>query len=89
MTRAGIGLGEPDEEAPSPEVGISITVPEEFAGFAMGELNARKGRVTGMDVRGGIVTIGASLPASECDGLSEEVASATLGRGKVERDAPQ
>ncbi len=89
MTRAGIGLGEPDEEAPSPEDGIIVTVHEEFAGFAIGELNARKGRVTGMEVRGDIVRIDATLPASEFDSLSKEVASATHRRGKVERDAPQ
>jgi elongation factor G len=88
MTRIGIGLGEPSDEAPSPEVTVRITVPEEFAGFAMGEVNSRGGRISGIDVREGTVIVQAVLPSSEYDRLNENLASATLGHGKTEREPP-
>lgn len=88
MKRAGIGIGEPDEGAPLPEIPIRIFVPEEFIGHAISEVNARRGSVTGMEgPGGGGFTIKATLPALEWEGLRDEIVSSTQGRGKAEVEA--
>lgn len=87
MKRVGIGTEEPGDGAPLPEIPIRITVPEEFIGSAIAEVNARRGRITGMEGQGGPMTIKASLSASELDGLRDEIASWTQGQGKAELEA--
>ena len=82
MARVLSGVSEPIE--PDPELGICITVPEEFAGLSMGELNSRRGGVTGMDVQSGMVLIRGFLLASEYVGLEIAIAAGTQHRGRVE-----
>jgi translation elongation factor EF-G len=49
MARVLSGLNEPDEpNRPDPDVAIRITVPQELAGWSMGEVTARRGIITGM-----------------------------------------
>ena len=81
---------EPDnpDDVAMPEVFIRITVPEEFMGSSMGELNGRGGLVMTIDCESSSVVIRASLPASEYEALSIAISSATLRRGKVEREPP-
>jgi hypothetical protein len=58
MTRVLSGVNEPDEpNRPDPELVIRMTVPEEFAGWSMGELSAHRGWIKGIDVQHGIAVI--------------------------------
>jgi translation elongation factor EF-G len=77
------GTNEPDQS--DPELAIAITIPEEFVGFAMGELSSRSGVVTGMKIVSRTVVIYASLRASENHGLEQSIAETTRQRGKVVR----
>jgi translation elongation factor EF-G len=85
MTRVLSGPNEPSQpDDPDAEFGICITVPEEFTGQSIGELNSRGGRVVEMDAQSGIVLIRASLPRSEYYGLQKAIAANTQHRGRVE-----
>ena len=88
MARTPGGSDEPEGAVPSREVAVRITVPEEFIGSAIRELEARQGYVTEMNALVGAMTIKAFVPGSEYDRLSQEIVSATLKRGTVERDIP-
>jgi translation elongation factor EF-G len=48
-------ISEPDQS--NAELAIRMTVPEEFAGAVMGELQSRRGYTTAMDVQSGVVII--------------------------------
>ncbi|MBV8477932.1 MAG: elongation factor G, partial [Acidobacteria bacterium] len=48
-----------------PIMAVEINVPDEFAGSIMGDLNGRRGRIQGMDNRGGNTVIKAEVPMSE------------------------
>jgi translation elongation factor EF-G len=72
---------EPDE--PPGDVRIIIEVPEEFVGVSLGELNAREGRINGMEAEETTVTIIATLPASAYDALIKAIGMDTDGRGRV------
>jgi translation elongation factor EF-G len=54
-----------------------MTVPEEFAGWSMGELNSRRGCIIGMDVQHGNVVIRGSVPTTEYEALADAIAVAT------------
>jgi elongation factor G len=69
-------------------LGIRVTVPEEFVGASMGELSARRGYVTSIDVQSGDVSIRATLPASEYNALVEAIAAMTQRRGRIKREPP-
>ncbi len=82
MTQILNGGTEPDEQ----DVPVRITLPAEFAGAAMAEVNTRRGRVLGMKMQQDEAVIRVSLPASECEALTETLAAATLRHGRVDRD---
>jgi hypothetical protein len=84
MARVLSGLSEPDQ--PDANFAIRFTVPEEFAGMSMGEVQSRRGCITGMDVQSGIAIIRGSLPASEFQAFQDTIAVATHQRGRVERE---
>jgi len=87
MARVLSGVGEPSQPEPDPEVAIRMTIPEEFGGISMGELNSRRGCVLGMDSQPGrVILIRASLPASEYMGLEDTIAEWTQNRGRVEHE---
>ncbi|HEY1271260.1 MAG TPA: hypothetical protein VGF08_04725 [Terriglobales bacterium] len=64
---------------------VVITVPEQFAGFAMGELRSSSGVIVNLNANQGTVTIDASLPGSRLEELAKIIAAATGGQGKVVR----
>ncbi|MNS07006.1 Elongation factor G [compost metagenome] len=64
-----------------PVMKVEVTVPEEYMGDAMGMLNSRRGRIEGMDSRGGAQIIRAKVPLSEMFGFSTTIRSGTQGRG--------
>ena len=63
-----------------PVMALEVVTPEEFVGEVIGEINARRGRITGMDSRGTIQTIQALVPLATMFGYATVVRSATQGR---------
>jgi elongation factor G len=60
---------------------VRITIPEEYMGDVMGDLNGRRGRIAGMDTRGGMTVIKAQVPMAEMLTYEQQLTSATGGRG--------
>ena len=64
-----------------PMMKVEIVVPEEYLGDVMGDVSARRGRVTGMDMHAGLHTIDGVVPLSEMFGYATDLRSKTQGRG--------
>jgi elongation factor G len=64
-----------------PIMNVEITVPDEFAGSIMGDLNSRRGRIQGMDNKGGNTIVKAEVPMSEMLTYGADLTSMTQGRG--------
>ncbi len=64
-----------------PIMHVEITVPDEFAGSIMGDLNARRGRIQGMDNKGGNTIVKAEVPMSEMLTYGVDLTAMTQGRG--------
>jgi elongation factor G len=64
-----------------PVMKVEITVPDEFAGSIMGDLNSRRGRIQGMDNKGGNTVVKAEVPMAEMLTYGVELTSMTQGRG--------
>src|SRR6202161_332690 len=65
-----------------PVMSAEITVPDEFAGSIMGDLNSRRGRIQGMDNKGGNTVVKAEVPMAEMLTYGVELTSMTQGRGR-------
>ncbi len=63
-----------------PIMAVEVVVPEEYMGDVMGDLSSRRGRVTGMDSRGGAQVITAHVPLACMFGYATDLRSATQGR---------
>lgn len=64
-----------------PYVKVEVTVPEEYMGDVIGDLNSRRGRIEGMEPRNGVEVINAFVPLSEMFGYATDLRSKTQGRG--------
>jgi elongation factor G len=64
-----------------PIMAVEITVPDDFAGSIMGDLNSRRGRIQGMDNKGGNTIVKAEVPMAEMLTYGVELTSMTQGRG--------
>lgn len=64
-----------------PYVKVEVTVPEEYMGDVIGDLNSRRGRIEGMEARNGSQVVNAFVPLSEMFGYSTDLRSKTQGRG--------
>jgi len=64
-----------------PIMAVEITVPDEFAGSIMGDLNSRRGRIQGMDNKGGNTLVKAEVPMAEMLTYGADLTSMTQGRG--------
>jgi elongation factor G len=64
-----------------PIMSVEITVPDEFAGTIMGDLNSRRGRIQGMDNKGGNTIVKAEVPMAEMLTYGADLTSMTQGRG--------
>ena len=64
-----------------PIMGVEITVPDEFAGSIMGDLNSRRGRIQGMDNKAGNTVVKAEVPMAEMLTYGADLTSMTQGRG--------
>ena len=65
-----------------PIMKVIVSVPETYMGDVIGDLNARRGQIQGMEERGGIQQITAMVPLSEMFGYSNDLRSKTQGRGQ-------
>jgi len=63
-----------------PMMALEVVAPEEFVGEVMGEVNARRGRVTGMETRGATQIVQAQVPLATMFGYATVLRSATQGR---------
>ena len=64
-----------------PVMVAEITIPDEFAGSIMGDLNSRRGRIQGMDNKGGNTVVKAEVPMAEMLTYGADLTSMTQGRG--------
>jgi elongation factor G len=64
-----------------PVMNVEVYAPSDYAGDLMGDLNQRRGRIGGMDTRGGTTIIKAQVPMSEMLTYEQHLTSATGGRG--------
>ncbi len=64
-----------------PVMAVEITVPDDFAGSIMGDLNSRRGRIQGMDNKGGNTVVKAEVPMAEMLTYGVDLTSMTQGRG--------
>ena len=65
-----------------PIMKVRIIVPEEYMGDVMGDLNGRRGQITGMETRGGAADIQAFVPLSEMFGYATNLRGRSQGRGQ-------
>ena len=64
-----------------PIMKVEITVPEEYMGDVIGDINARRGRLEGMEAKSGNQEIRGFIPLSEMFGYATDLRSKTQGRG--------
>jgi elongation factor G len=64
-----------------PIMEVEVTVPDDAVGAVNGDLNSRRGRLQGMEPRGGITSIKAEVPMAEILTYSQALTSMTGGRG--------
>ena len=74
MHKAGAVLLEPIMK-------VEVTMPEEYMGDIIGDLNSRRGRIEGMEDIGGGKMVKAYVPLAEMFGYSTDLSSRTQGRG--------
>ncbi|HHW58233.1 MAG TPA: elongation factor G [Clostridia bacterium] len=64
-----------------PIMRVEVVVPEEYMGDIIGDINARRGKVEGMEARSGAQVIRALVPLAEMFGYATDLRSKTQGRG--------
>ena len=77
--RAGMEAAKPS--LLEPIMNVEVQAPVEFAGDLMGDMNSRRGRISGMDTKGGMQTIKAQVPMAEMLDYLNVLTSMTQGRG--------
>ena len=65
-----------------PIMKVVAIVPEQYMGDVIGDLNARRGQIQGMEARNGVQEIQAFVPLSEMFGYATDLRSKTQGRGQ-------
>ena len=60
---------------------LEVTVPEEFLGGVIGDLNSRRGKVHSMDPKGAMQVVKAEAPLASLFGYATDLRSMTQGRG--------
>ncbi len=64
-----------------PVMSVEVTVPEDYMGTVIGDLNSRRGRIEGMEMVGGVQAIQATVPLSTMFGYATNLRGSTQGRG--------
>ena len=75
------GAAKADPVLLEPYMKVEVTVPEEYMGDVIGDLNSRRSRIEGMEARNGAQIISAFVPLSEMFGYATDLRSKTQGRG--------
>ena len=65
-----------------PLMKVEVSAPEDFQGSVMGQINQRRGMISGSNTQEGFVTVTADVPLSEMFGYSNDLRSATQGKGE-------
>jgi elongation factor G len=63
-----------------PVMSVEVVTPEEFMGDVIGDLNARRGKITGIEPRGGVQVIAGLVPLATMFGYATDLRSRTQGR---------
>jgi elongation factor G len=63
-----------------PIMSVEVVVPEDYMGEVIGDLNSRRGRIMGMESRGGAQVVASMVPLAQMFGYSTDLRSATQGR---------
>lgn len=74
------GCKKADPALLEPIMKVEVTVPEEYMGDVLGDINSRRGRVEGMEARNGAQVIRAFVPLAEMFGYATDLRSTTQGR---------
>ena len=61
---------------------VSVIVPDDYMGDVIGDLNARRGMITGTEIRVGATQINAHVPLANMFGYATALRSKTQGRGQ-------
>ncbi|KAF5073392.1 Elongation factor G [anaerobic digester metagenome] len=75
------GMRKADPVILEPIFKLEVVIPEEYMGDVMGDISSRRGRVEGMEMRGGAQIIKGMVPLSEMFGYATTLRSKTQGRG--------
>jgi elongation factor G len=70
-----------DAQLLEPIFKVVVTVPEEYMGDVIGDINSRRGQMEGMEARSGAQVINAYVPLSEMFGYATDLRSKSQGRG--------
>ncbi len=76
------GMKKADPVILEPIMKVTVTVPEEYMGDVIGDLNSRRGMIQGMEAVAGAQRIVAMVPLSEMFGYATDMRSKTQGRGQ-------
>ena len=72
-----------------PVMAVEVTVPEDYMGTVIGDLNSRRGRIEGMEMQGGVQAIKATVPLSTMFGYATNLRGSTQGRGNFSMEFKQ
>ena len=64
-----------------PVMKVEVTIPDEYLGDVMGDINSRRGSIEGMESRLGVQVVKARVPLAEMFGYATDLRSRTQGRG--------
>jgi elongation factor G len=64
-----------------PVMDVEVVVPDEFVGAIQGDLNSRRGDITGFELRAGAQVVTAEVPLASMFGYVNDLRSMTQGRG--------
>ena len=76
------GMKKADPVLQEPIMKVVVTVPEDYMGDVIGDLNSRRGQIQGMEAMSGVQQITALVPLSEMFGYATDLRSKTQGRGQ-------
>jgi elongation factor G len=64
-----------------PVMKVVVTVPDDYLGDVIGDLNSRRGQISSMEPRNGATQVNASVPLANMFGYATDLRSKTQGRG--------
>ncbi len=80
------GFGKAEPVLLEPITDVEVTVPDQFMGDVIGDLNSKRGRILGMQPKGKMQVVNAQVPLAEMRRYSIDLRSITGGRGVFKMD---